>query len=144
MIRWSTQQSKVLCIVHTAMWEKYFFLRFETKLWMHYKDSKASFFLMMNIHLDLYDTIGHLLMLTLCILPGRFASLATRVLINDGIPVYLFSHLCPTPYVVSRKCVRCSNKSTPFEELSFIVFYWQLPYIYNSLDRLNCRGFLDS
>lgn len=29
----------------------------------------------------------------------RFASLAARVLINDEIPVYLFSTLCPTPYV---------------------------------------------
>lgn len=32
----------------------------------------------------------------------RFASLAARVLINDEIPVYLFSALCPTPYVVSK------------------------------------------
>lgn len=31
----------------------------------------------------------------------RFASLAARVLINDEIPVYLFSTLCPTPYIVS-------------------------------------------
>lgn len=29
----------------------------------------------------------------------RFASLAATVLINDEIPVYLFSAICPTPYV---------------------------------------------
>lgn len=40
--------------------------------------------------------------ITECFLLHRFASLAARVLINDEIPVYLFSTLCPTPYVVSK------------------------------------------
>lgn len=52
-------------------------------------------FTLCNIHVCMIYCITEYFLLF------RFASLAARVLINDEIPVYLFSTLCPTPYIVS-------------------------------------------